>query len=80
MYKRQDLDNVETIKIPGLNLEVPLKIEGVDSSLLNPIDTWENKDEYLKYLNDLIAKFQQNFNKFNVSPEIVSVGPGFDGL
>tara|TARA_X000000950_G_scaffold266631_1_gene342334 strand:+ start:1725 stop:3272 length:1548 start_codon:yes stop_codon:yes gene_type:complete len=74
-----DLDNVETIKIPGLNLEVPLKIEGVDSSLLNPIDTWENKDEYHKYLNDLIAKFQQNFNKFDVSPEIVSAGPGFDG-
>ena len=73
-----ELDNVETRKILGLNLEVPLKIDGVDSSLLNPIDTWENKDEYNKYLNDLIAKFQQNFNKFDVSPEIVSAGPGFN--
>ena len=73
-----ELDNVETMKIPGLNLDVPTKIDGVDTDLLNPVNTWEDKEEYQKYLNDLINKFQQNFKKFNVSPEIVSAGPGFN--
>tara|TARA_B100000609_G_scaffold72915_1_gene58200 strand:- start:61 stop:510 length:450 start_codon:yes stop_codon:yes gene_type:complete len=73
-----ELDNVETRKIPGLNLDVPTKVDGVDTDLLNPVNTWEDKEEYQKYLNDLINKFQQNFKKFNVSPEIVSAGPGFN--
>ena len=73
-----ELDNVETIKIPGLNLDVPVKVDGVDTDLLNPVNTWEDKEEYQKYLNDLINKFQQNFKKFNVNPEIVSAGPGFN--
>jgi len=66
------------MKIPGLNLDVPTKVDGVDTDLLNPVNTWEDKEEYQKYLNDLINKFQQNFKKFNVSPEIVSAGPGFN--
>jgi len=73
-----ELDNVETMKIPGLNLDVPVRVDGVDTDLLNPVNTWEDKEEYQKYLNDLINKFQQNFKKFNVSPEIVSAGPGFN--
>ena len=73
-----ELDNVETQKIPGLNLDVPIEVDGVDSKLLNPIETWENKDEYNKYLNELIENFQENFKKFNVKPEIVKAGPGFN--
>ena len=73
-----ELDNVETQKIPGLNLDVPIEVAGVDSKLLNPIETWENRDEYNKYLNQLIENFQENFKKFNVKPEIVKAGPGFN--
>ena len=73
-----ELNDVETQKLPGLNLEVPLEIDGVDPKLLNPIETWNDKDEYARYLKDLISKFQENFKKFDVSPDIVSAGPGFD--
>ena len=73
-----ELDNVETQMIPGLNLEVPLEIEGVESILLTPEKTWEDNEEYQKYLKDLIYKFQENFKKFNVNPDIVSAGPGFN--
>ena len=72
-----ELDNVETTTVPGLNLSVPIKVDGVDSELLNPINTWKNKDEYEKYLSELITKFQENFKKFNAKPEIVKAGPGF---
>ena len=73
-----ELDGVETQIIPGLNLSVPTKVQGVDSSLLNPKNTWEDKHEYQKYLDELIIKFQENFKKFDVKSEIVKAGPGFN--
>ena len=73
-----ELNNVETSLIPGLNLKVPLKINGVDTDLLNPVKTWKNVNEYDEYLNQLISKFKENFKRFNASPEIVKAGPGFN--
>ena len=73
-----ELDGAETETIPGLNLSIPIEVDGVDSNLLNPINTWGNKEEYSKYLKDLIIKFQENFKKFDVKPEIVKAGPGFN--
>ena len=73
-----ELHEVETEKVPGLNLEIPLLVQGVDSKLLNPINNWNNKDEYQKQLKDLVSQFQENFKKYNVQPEIVSAGPRFD--
>ena len=59
----------------GLNLEVPLSIQGVDSNLLNPRETWEDKDAYDAAAADLIKLFQHNFERFDVSGEIISAGP-----
>ena len=73
-----ELHDVETTKIPGLNLNVPLLLRGVDSKLLNPIENWKDKTEYQKQLENLISQFQENFKQYDVSPEIVSAGPGFD--
>ena len=70
-----ELDNVETQMLEGLNLEVPLSIDGVDSKLLNPRETWENKDAYDAAAADLIKLFQDNFKRFDVSEEIISAGP-----
>ena len=69
-----ELDNVETQMLEGLNLEVPLSIDGVDSKLLNPRETWENKDAYDAAAADLIKLFQDNFERFDVSQEIISAG------
>ena len=74
-----ELNDVETELVPGLNLSIPLSIEGVDSKLLNPINTWDDKEEYKKYLNELVDKFQDNFKRFNAKPDIIAAGPGFDG-
>ena len=74
-----ELNDVETELVPGLNLSIPLSIEGVDSKLLNPINTWDDKEEYKKYLNELVDKFQDNFKRFNAKPEIIAAGRGFDG-
>ena len=73
------MHDVETTKIPGLNLNVPVLLRGVDSKLLNPIESWKDKAEYQKQLENLISQFQENFKQYDVSPEIVSAGPGFEG-
>ena len=59
-----ELSDVETRHIPGLNLEIPKHVDGVDSKLLNPIETWENPESYESYLKELVKKFQDNFKKF----------------
>ena len=70
-----ELNGVPTRFVPGLNLEVPVAVNGVDAKLLNPIETWDDKEEYKEYLQELVKKFQDNFEKFKVNSEIVSAGP-----
>ena len=72
-----ELEGTETESIPGLNLDVPLKVNGVDSNLLNPIKTWEDKESYKKTLTKVVNEFNQNFKNFDVNDEIVKAGPGF---
>jgi phosphoenolpyruvate carboxykinase (ATP) len=72
-----ELNDVETKHVPGLNLEIPRNIDGVDSKLLNPIETWADGESYQKYLKELVEKFQNNFKKFDVGHDIISAGPKF---
>ena len=73
-----ELNNIDTQKISGLNLDIPVEVDGVDTKLLNPINTWDDREKYSEYLEMLVKKFQENFKKFNVEPEIVKAGPGFN--
>ena len=70
-----ELNDVETHHIDGLNLDVPVKIEGVESQVLIPKQTWSDHEQYDKYLQDLIEQFKENFKKFSVSKEIIEAGP-----
>ena len=72
-----ELNGVATEHVPGLNLHVPVAVDGVDSDLLNPIKTWNNNEEYQTYLAELVQKFQNNFKKFDVNQEIIAAGPKF---
>ena len=70
-----ELSDVETVHIDGLNLEVPKAVDGVDSKVLNPKETWSDEGQYDEYLKNLIGQFQENFKKFSVSEAIVAAGP-----
>ena len=70
-----ELNNIETQHIDGLNLDVPVSIEGIDSKVLTPKATWEDQDLYETYLKDLVQQFQNNFKKFSVRQEIMEAGP-----
>ena len=70
-----ELNGVPTQHIAGLNLEVPLSIDGVDPKVLTPQATWEDQDLYNTYLKNLVQQFQKNFKKFSVRQDIIEAGP-----
>jgi phosphoenolpyruvate carboxykinase (ATP) len=70
------LRGIETKRIEGLNLYVPVTVPGVDSRLLDPRETWEDPLAYDRQLGDLAVKFVENFKKFEgVSDAILRAGP-----
>ncbi|WP_422730547.1 phosphoenolpyruvate carboxykinase [Litchfieldella xinjiangensis] len=70
------LRDVETKTIEGLNLEVPVEVPGVDTQLLDPRETWADRDAYDRHMAELIGKFVDNFEKFSgVDEAIVKAGP-----
>ncbi len=69
------LDNAATETLPGFNLAIPTSVPGVAPELLNPRNTWEDKDAYDATAKSLIDKFVANSEKYNVDPAIVAAGP-----
>ena len=58
------------------NLDVPLECPNVPSDILDPKNTWIDKDSYDLSANKLAQMFVENFSKFNdVSDEIRRSGP-----
>lgn len=70
-----ELHNSEYQKLAGFNLSIPTSVPGVDSTLLNPRETWADKKAYDETAKLLMEKFVDNFQKFAVSDAIKNAGP-----
>lgn len=61
---------------PIFGLWVPDQVEGVPSDVLNPRQTWQDKQAYDAKARDLAARFVKNFEKFtDVADDIRNAGP-----
>ena len=67
-----------TKKIPYFNFEVPTELEGVDTNILDPRDTYADAAEWNKKAEDLAARFIKNFKKYEgneAGKALVAAGP-----
>ena len=73
-----DINNVSTKKIPYFDFEVPTELNGVDTGILDPRDTYADASEWETKAKDLAARFIKNFSKYEgnaAGKALVSAGP-----
>ena len=73
-----DILNAPTKKIPYFNFEVPTSLNGVDSGILDPRDTYKNPAEWDEKARDLAGRFIKNFVKYEsneTGKALVAAGP-----
>jgi phosphoenolpyruvate carboxykinase (ATP) len=72
-----DLDAAKYTAHPVFGFDVPDACTGVPAEILDPVNTWEDKEAYYKKANELAAHFNKNFEKYaaHASDEIKSAAP-----
>ena len=72
-----DFDHVEYKHHEIFNVDVPQSCPHVPDEIMNPRDTWADKEAYDKAANKLAAMFEENFaTKYpNIAQHIVDAGP-----
>ena len=73
-----DINNAPTKTIPYFNLEVPTELNGVDTGILDPRDTYADPTEWENKAKDLAGRFVKNFAKYEYNEAgkaLVAAGP-----
>jgi phosphoenolpyruvate carboxykinase (ATP) len=71
-----ELKNVEYVNDEIFGLSMPVSCPGVPSELLNPRNTWTDKEAYDIKAKELAKRFHDNFGKFHgVSEAVKNAGP-----
>lgn len=71
------LAQVEFETMPGWGLRIPKTCPKVPSEVLNPINTWKKREDYIWQVDDLANKFRANFEKYaaKATPDVRAAAP-----
>ena len=69
------LSNVEFVADPVFGLLIPKSVPGVPPEILQPKNTWTDKNAYDHAARSLAERFQENFKRFATTEEIRQAGP-----
>jgi phosphoenolpyruvate carboxykinase (ATP) len=72
------IDKAPTKQIPFFDFKVPTKLEGVDTGILDPRDTYAKPEEWEAKAKDLAGRFIKNFHKYEsnkAGKALVKAGP-----
>ena len=72
------IDKAPTKKIPFFDFEVPTKLKGVDTHILDPRDTYADPKQWEEKARDLACRFIKNFKKYEYNKAgkaLVAAGP-----
>ncbi len=71
------LKDVDFLRHPVFGLQMPVECPDVPSEVLNPRQTWSDKNAYDNKAKTLANSFKENFKKYeeNANEEILSGGP-----
>ena len=72
------IDKAPTKVIPYFDFTVPTKLEGVDTGILDPRDTYAKPEEWEVKAKDLAGRFIKNFHKYEsnrAGKALVKAGP-----
>ena len=58
------IEEVETIKVPILNLVAPVALNNVDTEILDPRNTYADVAEWETKAKSLAAKYIKNFEQY----------------
>ena len=70
-----ELDNVEFTPDLNFKILVPDNVPDVDSNILNPRNTWADKEAYDSKAKELITLFKNNFVKYESFGDYSKAGP-----
>lgn len=62
---------------PVFGFAVPTTCDGIPSNILNPADSWPNKEIYMQKYRELAARFIENFKHYEEGcpEEVIKAGP-----
>jgi len=72
------IENAETKMVPIFNFEVPTSLHDVNSSILDPRDTYDKVSDWNTKANDLASLFIKNFEQYTDNDQgesLVKAGP-----
>ena len=72
-----ELDNADYRTDPHFGFAVPTAVAGVDAKILNPRETWADRQAYDAQARKLVSMFVKNFDTFkdHVGTDVMDASP-----